>query len=215
MIYKFDIQFFAHKKGQGSSTNGRDSNPKYRGIKVYAGQEHERSRFAAASRQLQGFARRMTVASSLLVPITQVMAAVAVSLVIALALSNGLVGMSGALICQSQKYADIGMGTGAIVIGLAAIVIGEVLGRLTPGKLTAFGSRLVSVVVGSVVYFIVRAVVLQMGLDANDMKLLSAAIVALALATPVVLERHQLRRSYKRDNAASALPDDTAKGGER
>ena len=55
-------------------------------IKVYAGQEHERSRFAAASRQLQGFARRMTVASSLLVPITQVMAAVAVSLVIALAL---------------------------------------------------------------------------------------------------------------------------------
>ena len=140
---------------------------------------------------------------------------VRVTKVIALALSNGLVGMSGALICQSQKYADIGMGTGAIVIGLAAIVIGEVLGRLTPGKLTAFGSRLVSVVVGSVVYFIVRAVVLQMGLDANDMKLLSAAIVALALATPVVLERHQLRRSYKRDNAASALPDDTAKGGER
>ena len=140
---------------------------------------------------------------------------VRVTKVIALALSNGLVGMSGALICQSQKYADIGMGTGAIVIGLAAIVIGEVLGRLTPGKLTAFGSRLVSVVVGSVVYFIVRAVVLQMGLDANDMKLLSAAIVALALATPVVLERHQLRRSYKRDNAASDLPDDTAKGGER
>ena len=139
---------------------------------------------------------------------------VRVTKVIALALSNGLVGMSGALICQSQKYADIGMGTGAIVIGLAAIVIGEVLGRLTPGKLTAFGSRLVSVVVGSVVYFIVRAVVLQMGLDANDMKLLSAAIVALALATPVVLERHQLRRSYKRDNAAGVLSDDTAKGGE-
>ena len=140
---------------------------------------------------------------------------VRVTKVIALALSNGLVGMSGALICQSQKYADIGMGTGAIVIGLAAIVIGEVLGRLTPGKLTTFGSRLISVVVGSVVYFIVRAVVLQMGLDTNDMKLLSAAIVALALATPVVIERHQLKRSYKRDNAASAPPVDVAKGGER
>lgn len=51
---------------------------------------------------------------------------------IALVLSNALIGLSGALICQSQKYADIGMGTGAIVIGLAAIVIGEVLGRLLP-----------------------------------------------------------------------------------
>ena len=60
------------------------------------------------------------------------------------------------------------MGTGAIVIGLAAIVIGEVLGRLTPGKLQAFGSRLTSAVVGSVIYFIIRAIVLQMGMDAND-----------------------------------------------
>ena len=57
---------------------------------------------------------------------------------IALVLSNALIGLSGALICQSQKYADIGMGTGAIVIGLAAIVIGEVLGRLLPGGLTQF-----------------------------------------------------------------------------
>ena len=65
---------------------------------------------------------------------------------IALMLANALVGLSGGLICQSQKYADIGMGTGAIVIGLAAIVIGEVLGRLTPGKLVGFKSRLVSAV---------------------------------------------------------------------
>lgn len=61
---------------------------------------------------------------------------------IALVLSNALIGLSGALICQSQKYADIGMGTGAIVIGLAAIVIGEVLGRLLPGGLTQFSVRL-------------------------------------------------------------------------
>lgn len=121
---------------------------------------------------------------------------------IALMLSNGLVGMSGALICESQKYADIGMGTGAIVIGLAAIVIGEVLGRLTPGKLQAFGSRLTSAVVGSVIYFLIRAIVLQLGLDANDMKLFSAIIVALALCVPVVAERHQQRRAWRKGGEA-------------
>ena len=121
-----------------------------------------------------------------------------VTKMIALTLSNGLVGLSGGLICESQGYGDIGMGTGAIVIGLAAIVIGEVLGRLTPGKLRAFGSRLTSAVVGSVVYFLIRAIVLQMGMDANDMKLLSAIIVALALCVPVVWEKIQLKRSYAR-----------------
>lgn len=123
---------------------------------------------------------------------------------IALMLSNALVGLSGGLICQSQKYADIGMGTGAIVIGLAAIVIGEVLGRLTPGKLTGFKSRLVSAVAGSVVYFLIRAIVLQMGVDANDMKLLSAVIVALALCVPVVWEKFKLRASYSKGGEADA-----------
>lgn len=123
---------------------------------------------------------------------------------IALMLSNALVGLSGGLICQSQKYADIGMSTGAIVIGLAAIVIGEVLGRLTPGKLTGFKSRLVSAVAGSVVYFLIRAIVLQMGMDANDMKLLSAVIVALALCVPVVWEKFKLRASYSKGGEADA-----------
>lgn len=123
---------------------------------------------------------------------------------IALMLANALVGLSGGLICQSQKYADIGMGTGAIVIGLAAIVIGEVLGRLTPGKLTGFKSRLVSAVAGSVVYFLIRAIVLQMGMDANDMKLLSAVIVALALCVPVVWEKFKLRASYSKGGEADA-----------
>ena len=121
-----------------------------------------------------------------------------VTKMIALILSNALVGLSGGLICQSQKYADIGMGTGAIVIGLAAIVIGEVLGRLLPGGLTKFGSRLVAAVAGSIVYFLIRAIVLQLGMDANDMKLLSAIIVALALCIPVVIEKHRLRASYTR-----------------
>ena len=123
---------------------------------------------------------------------------------IALVLSNALIGLSGALICQSQKYADIGMGTGAIVIGLAAIVIGEVLGRLLPGGLTQFSVRLASAVFGSVVYFLIRAIVLQLGMDANDMKLLSAVIVAVALCVPVVWERYKLRSSYTKGDEADA-----------
>ncbi|MDK2965521.1 MULTISPECIES: ABC transporter permease [Lacrimispora] len=111
---------------------------------------------------------------------------------LALVISNGLVGISGGLVCQSQKYADIGMGTGAIVIGLAAIVIGEVL----MGRLRSFGSKLTSAVVGSVLYFVIRAVVLRMGMNANDMKLLSAAIVAVALCVPVVVRKLRLNKSY-------------------
>ena len=137
-----------------------------------------------------------------------------VTKMIALTLSNGLVGLSGGLICESQKYADIGMGTGAIVIGLAAIVIGEVLWRILPGaKLHAFGGRLASAVVGSVVYFLIRAVVLQLGMDANDMKLLSAIIVALALCVPVVWEKYQLRRTYARAVKADAAGGQAQEGG--
>ena len=111
---------------------------------------------------------------------------------IALMISNGLVGLSGGLVCQSQKYADIGMGTGAIVIGLAAIVIGDVL----LGKLVSFVSKLASAVIGSIVYFLIRAIVLQLGMDANDMKLLSAIIVALALCIPVAISKWKQKHSY-------------------
>ncbi|MCI9429464.1 MAG: ABC transporter permease [Lachnospiraceae bacterium] len=114
---------------------------------------------------------------------------------LALTLSNGLVGLSGALVCQSQKYADIGMGTGAIVIGLAAIVIGEVL----MGRLKSFGSKLSSAVIGCVVYFLIRAIVLQLGMDANDMKLLSAVIVALALCIPVAVRKWKIWKSYSEE----------------
>lgn len=111
---------------------------------------------------------------------------------LALTISNGLVGLSGGLVCQSQKYADIGMGTGAIVIGLAAIVIGDVL----MGRLRSFGSKLTSAVVGSIIYFVIRAVVLRMGMNANDMKLLSAVIVAIALCVPVVVRKWRLKSAY-------------------
>lgn len=115
--------------------------------------------------------------------------------VLALMISNALVGLSGGLVCQSQKYADINMGTGAIVIGLAAIVIGDVL----LGRLRSFGSKLASAVVGSIVYFIIRAIVLQLGMDANDMKLLSAVIVALALCIPVVTGKIRAKKAYHAD----------------
>lgn len=109
-----------------------------------------------------------------------------------LMISNGLVGLSGALVCQNSKYGDINMGTGAIVIGLAAIVIGEVL----LGRFISFKVKLTSAVVGSVVYFMIRAIVLQLGMNANDMKLLSAVIVALALCTPVAIEKYKMKHSY-------------------
>ncbi|MBO5291666.1 MAG: ABC transporter permease [Lachnospiraceae bacterium] len=114
---------------------------------------------------------------------------------IALAISNALVGLSGALVCQSQKYADIGMGTGAIVIGLAAIVIGDVLF----GWVRSFGSKLMAAVVGSVVYFVIRAFVLWLGMDANDMKLISAVIVALALCVPVFINKWKNNRAYSEE----------------
>ena len=112
--------------------------------------------------------------------------------IIGLALSNGLVGLSGALICQSQKFADVNSGLGAIVIGLAAIVIGEML----LGRLRSFGSQLAAVVIGSAIYFMIRAFVFWLGLNTNDMKLISAIIVVLALSIPVLSEKWKLRRSY-------------------
>ena len=112
--------------------------------------------------------------------------------VLGLMLSNGLVAFAGALLTQYQGFVAVGMGRGAIVIGLAAIVIGEVL----MGRLTSFYWKLTSVVVGSVIYFVIRAVVLRMGMDANDMKLLSAVIVALALCIPVALAKYRLRKDY-------------------
>lgn len=112
--------------------------------------------------------------------------------VLALMVSNGLVGLSGGLVCQSQKFADIGMGGGAIVIGLAAIVIGEVL----LGRLRSFASKLISAVVGAVVYFLIRAIVLRLGMPANDMKLLSAIIVGIALCVPVMIDKYRAWKSY-------------------
>ena len=111
---------------------------------------------------------------------------------LALMIANGLVALSGALVCQNQKYADINMGRGAIVIGLAAIVIGEVLFS----KVINFGFKLASVVVGAIVYFLIRAIVLDFGLNTNDMNLFTALFVAAALSIPVFMEKYRVKHAY-------------------
>ena len=100
---------------------------------------------------------------------------------IGLMLSNGLVALAGALLAQYQGATDVNMGRGAIVIGLAAVIIGEVLlGKLVHN----FALKLGTVVVGAVVYYMVLQVVLQLGLNTNDLKLFTALIVALFLSIP-------------------------------
>ena len=101
--------------------------------------------------------------------------------VLGLSLSNGMVALSGGLMAQYQGFADINMGRGAIVIGLAAVIIGEVIF----GKLfTNFGLKLLAVSIGAVIYYFVLQIVLQLGLNTNDLKLITALIVALFLAIP-------------------------------
>lgn len=104
-----------------------------------------------------------------------------VTVTIGLMLSNGLVALAGALLAQYQGATDVNMGRGAIVIGLAAVIIGEVLlGKLVHN----FALKLGTVVVGAVVYYMVLQVVLQLGLNTNDLKLFTALIVALFLSIP-------------------------------
>lgn len=103
---------------------------------------------------------------------------------VALALSNGFIALSGSLVAQNQKVADVGSGTGAIVIGLASIVIGEVLFA----KATSFKWRLTGIIVGSIVYRLIVAIVLQLGMRSSDLKLLTAILVAAALSVPRLLQ---------------------------
>ena len=101
--------------------------------------------------------------------------------VLGLMLSNGIVALAGALLAQFQGFADVGMGRGAIVIGLAAVIIGEVVfGKIFHN----FGLKLLAVSLGAILYYLVIQVVLWLGLNTNDLKLLTAAVVAVFLATP-------------------------------
>ncbi|MEI3087948.1 MAG: ABC transporter permease [Parasutterella sp.] len=118
-----------------------------------------------------------------------------VMVILGLLISNGLVALSGALVAQSNGFADVGMGTGTIVIGLASVIIGEVL----------FGTRsfknwLSSVVLGSVVYRAVIAIVLELGMPPNDLKLFTAVLVAIALSLPLIKNKFAImKRSEEAD----------------
>ncbi len=101
--------------------------------------------------------------------------------IIGLVISNGLVAIAGGLLAQFSGSTDINMGRGAIVIGLAAVIIGEVIfGKIFKN----FALKLLSAVFGSIIYYIVIAIVLKLGLNANDLKLFSALVVALFLGIP-------------------------------
>ena len=101
--------------------------------------------------------------------------------VVGLMLANGLVALAGALLAQYQGFSDVSMGRGAIVVGLAAIIIGEVVF----GKLFhSFWGKLIAVSLGAVIYYIVMQIVLWLGLNTNDLKMLTALVVAMFLAIP-------------------------------
>ena len=111
------------------------------------------------------------------------------TIILGLIISNALISISGALVGQNNGFADVGMGVGTIVIGLASVIIGEVL----------FGTRsfkncMISVVLGSVVYRIVIAVVLQMGMPPNDLKLFTSVLVAIALSMPLIKAKFKGRK---------------------
>jgi putative ABC transport system permease protein len=106
------------------------------------------------------------------------------TVIIGLALSNGLVAVSGALIAQNQGFSDVSMGIGMVVIGLASVIIGEVIFGIK-----TLMRRLIAVILGAIVYRMVIAAALELGMPTNDMKLISAVIVALALSMSTIKGR--------------------------
>ncbi|MBA1433840.1 ABC transporter permease [Bombilactobacillus bombi] len=111
-------------------------------------------------------------------------------IIMGLMISNGLVGVCGALIAQSNGYADINMGIGTIVIALASIIIGEVVfGELT------LNQRLVAVTLGSIIYRLLLLAVLQLGFNANDLNLLSSLVLAFCMMLPQLEKHLRLRKT--------------------
>ena len=113
-----------------------------------------------------------------------------VMLLLGLFFSNALVAVAGSLVAQSNGFADVGMGVGTIVIGLASVIIGEVLFGTR-----SFKNSLIPVILGSIVYRLVIAIVLQMGMPPNDLKLFTAVLVAIALSLPMVKGKFQSRKA--------------------
>ena len=114
--------------------------------------------------------------------------------ILALMIANSLVALSGALVMQQQRFGDVSMGIGTIVIGLASIIIGEVIF----GKRFGFWWSLLGVVFGSIIYRVIIAIVLQMGMKTQDLKLLSAVVVAVALSVPVLKQKYGKKKSVSK-----------------
>ena len=119
--------------------------------------------------------------------------------VLGLSLSNGIVAFAGGLMAQFQGFADVNMGRGAIVIGLAAVIIGEVISRALFRRYINFSITLAFTVLGGVLYYLVIVIVLWLRLSSNDLKLFTAVVVALFLAVPTLRDRsqHSFRRRKK------------------
>lgn len=127
--------------------------------------------------------------------------------VFGLVLSNGIVAVSGALLAQYQGAADINMGKGAIVIGLAAVIIGEVVfGKIFRN----FALTLVAIIFGGILYYVVLTFVLQLGLNANDLKLFAAIVVSLFLGVPYWKAQFTAKHGVKKKTAKAVA----AEGGE-
>lgn len=120
--------------------------------------------------------------------------------VLGLMISNGLVALSGALLAQYQGASSVDMGRGAIVIGLAAVIIGQVLFSRV---FRNFALKLLSAVIGSIIYYIVIQIVLRMGLDTNDLKLFTALVVAVFLSIPY-WKNHYFSKTAGKGGAACA-----------
>lgn len=118
--------------------------------------------------------------------------------IMGLVIANGFVALSGALVAQVQRYGDVGMGTGTIVIGLASIIIGEVIF----GTKRSFATRMASVFLGSIIYRAIIMIVLLLGFNPNNLKLLTAVLVVIALSIPVIKvylgERKRVKENLKK-----------------
>lgn len=119
--------------------------------------------------------------------------------VLALMISNGLVGLCGGMYAQFQGAADVNMGRGAIVIGLAAVIIGEVLfGKFASRRRLAFAYTLIAVILGAVIYYMVYQFVLWLKMPSENMKLFSAIVVAIFLAIPYLKEKRSIKKGVAR-----------------
>ena len=121
--------------------------------------------------------------------------------VIGLMLSNGIVALSGGLLTQYQGFADVGMGRGAIVIGMAAVIIGAVVFSKVFHN---FALKLLAVSLGAVIYYLVIQVVLWLGLNTNDLKLLTALVVAIFLAMPYWKAKYFTKKREEKGDAGRA-----------